>query len=467
LVAKGGLRRRLTLTYAIVAALATGALALGSYIVVAKARLDDSVASSVAQARSNLALVGAVLDTSPTPEEIADMVGYFASQSGFETVGLIDGQDLSSSLSIGAALISEPMQALVSAGDLAFERVTAAEPYLVVGGVVPDTETELYFFFSERALRDDLAQLQRILLAGWVTVVVLSVAAGTMIARRVLRPVGRASAAARDLAEGLLHTRLPVDTEDELGVWAASFNDMAAALEEKIHALSEARAREKRFTSNVAHELRTPVTALATEASLLAEHIQRMPPDARRPAQLLVDDVGRLRRLIEELMEISRFDAGREEVRSRPFALDTLVADMRRIRGWEGTVWLEASHVAVDSDPRRVDRIVSNLIENALVHGGRGVGVRISRNGINALVEVHDRGSGIPPEHLPHVFDRFYKADAARAEDGSGLGLAIALENALLLGGGIEASSEPGAGSLFTLILPVAKQQRNGEGAET
>jgi two-component system sensor histidine kinase MtrB len=467
LVAPGRLRWRLTVTYAIVAAIATGALALGTYVVVANARLDDSVSSSLAQARNNLVLAGTVLGASPALPEVADLVAYYASQPGFETVGLTNGQELSSSLSVGAAQISDHMQRLVRSGDLAFERVKTAKPYLVVGGRVRDTQTELYFFFSQKALRDDLAQLQTILFIGWGIVVVLTAAAGALVARGVLRPVGRASAAAHALAEGLLDTRLPVETDDEFGAWAASFNEMADALEEKIHALSESQDRERRFTSDVAHELRTPVTALATEASLLAEHIERMPPEAKRPAQLLVHDIGRLRRLVEELMEISRLDAGREDVRIEPVALDSLVARVRRARGWERTVLLDAEQVTVDTDPRRVERIVSNLIENALCHGRRDVAVRISRNGSDALVEVQDRGAGIAPEHLPHVFERFYKADPARANGGSGLGLAIALENARLLGGEIEASSEPGKGSLFTLRLPVAKQLHEGEGADT
>jgi two-component system sensor histidine kinase MtrB len=466
-VAPGGLRRRLTITYAIVAAIATGALALGTYVVVANARLHDSVTSSLAQARSNLLLAGVVLGASSAPGEVADLVDYYASQAVFETVGLAGGHELSSSLSVGAAQLSDPMLRLVRGGDLAFERVRAAEPYLVVGGRVGDTGTELYFFFSEKALHQDLAQLQTILLMGWGIVVVLSAAAGALVARRVLRPVGRASAAAQALAEGLLDTRLPVETDDELGAWAASFNEMADALEEKIDALSESRARERRFTSDVAHELRTPITALAAEASLLAEYIGQLPPNAKRPAQLLIDDIGRMRHLVEDLMEISRFDAGREDVRSEPVALDSLVSNVQRARGWVRSVSLDAEPVAVETDPRRVERIVANLIENALLHGGRDVTVRISRNGNNALVEVQDRGVGIAPEHLPHVFERFYKADPARAGGGSGLGLAIALENARLLGGEINASSERGAGSRFTLRLPVAKPLPEGEGADT
>jgi two-component system sensor histidine kinase MtrB len=121
----------------------------------------------------------------------------------------------------------------------------------------PTVAAEFYFFFSEKPCATT-PQLQTILLVGWCIVVVLSAAAGALVARRVLRPIGQASAAAHALAEGLLETRLPVETDDEFGAWAASFNEMAEALEEKIHALSEAQARERRFTSDVAHELRTP-----------------------------------------------------------------------------------------------------------------------------------------------------------------------------------------------------------------
>src|SRR5207244_916785 len=138
----------------------------------------------------------------------------------------------------------------------------------------------------------------------WVLAVAVAAATGLLLARRTLGPVARASRAARDLAEGLLDTRLPVETRDEFGAWATSFNEMASALEAKIEALSEARERERRFTSDVAHELRTPLSAVVGEASLLREHLAELPAEVRRPAELLVGDVGRLRRLVEELMEI-------------------------------------------------------------------------------------------------------------------------------------------------------------------
>jgi two-component system sensor histidine kinase MtrB len=287
--------------------------------------------------------------------------------------------------------------------------------------------------------------------------VLLAALAGVVLARATLRPVGRASAAAHSLAEGLLETRLPVEGQDEFGAWAQSFNEMAAALEAKIAALSAAQARERRFTSDVAHELRTPLTALVGEASLLAEHLDRMPSESRRPAELLIADVGRLRRLVEELMEISRFDAGAESVQAEEVDVAALVAATLRARGWDGRVRLDGDGLKLTSDPRRLERIVGNLVGNALEHSASEVSVRIASGNGDAVVEVADDGPGIAPEHLPHLFERFYKADAARSGGGTGLGLAIAQENARLLGGEIQVASEPGAGSRFTLRLPVAK----------
>ena len=326
-VTAGRLRQRLAITFALVAAIATGALALGTYLVVRDARLDDSVDSSLAQARTNLVLAGTVLRGSSAPQDVADLLEFYTGRPDYETVALVGGEAFGSSS--GRTQIPAGVQRLVRNGELAFKRVRIADtPYIVAGGRPPASQAELYFFFSERALHDELVQLRTILLVGWVIVVALAAAAGALVARRVLRPVGQASAAAHALAEGLLETRLPIETEDEFGAWAASFNEMAEALEEKIRALSEAQARERRFTADVAHELRTPVTALAGEASLLAEHLERMPPEAKRTAQLLVEDVGRLRRLVEELIEISRLDAGREDVRTEPVDLASLAAGL-------------------------------------------------------------------------------------------------------------------------------------------
>ena len=465
-VPPGGLRRRLTIAFVLAVGLSAAALAAGSYFVVRHNLLADSVHSAAVQTRRNLEIAPGYLRRQRGEDEL---LAAYERRGDFETVGVGRGRAFVSSTEVSLREVPAALRRIVARGEVGYERETVAgRHYLIVGGPAGGG-TELYFFFSEESLRHELAVLRNILLAGLGILVLLAGFAGALLARRTLRPVGRASEAARSLAEGLLETRLPVEGQDEFGAWAQSFNEMAAALEAKIADLSAAQARERRFTSDVAHELRTPLSALVGEASLLADHLERMPPESRRPAELLIADVGRLRRLVEDLMEISRLDAGVESVRTETVELGSLAAATVRSRGWDGHVRLDAEEVVVTSDPRRLERIVGNLVGNALEHGGRDVAVRVGRNEVGAFVEVADDGPGIAPEHLPHLFERFYKADPARSGRGTGLGLAIAQENARLLGGEIDVWSEAGGGSRFTLRVPVAadEPQRVDRSAQT
>lgn len=436
------LRRRLTIAFALAVGVTAIALAAGSYFVVRHNLLRDSVHSSAKQSRQNLRVAADYLPKGPER-----LLTAYKTAGGFDTVLQTGGRTYSSKF-LSLRQVPAGLRAIVRNGRLGYQRETVAGThYLVVGG--PANGGELYFFYSEDGLRHELAVLRNILLVGGAVLVLLAALAGAVLAREALRPVARASAAAHSLAEGLLETRLPVEGQDEFGAWAQAFNEMAGALEAKIEALSAAQARERRFTADVAHELRTPLTGLVGETSLLAQHLERMPAESRRPAELLISDVGRLRMLVEELMEISRLDAGAESVHAESVDLAALARAVLRSRGWEDRVGLDGDDAVVTSDPRRLERILANLIGNALEHGANGVEVRVASD----FVEVSDHGPGIPPEHLAHVFDRFYKADPSRSGRGSGLGLAIAQENARLLGGEIEVDSEPGRGSRFTLRL--------------
>jgi signal transduction histidine kinase len=165
------------------------------------------------------------------------------------------------------------------------------------------------------------------------------------------------------------------------------------------------------------------------------------------------------------LMEISRFDAGRESIEAESVDLLPLIEAAVRARGWDRQVELSGQGAAVRSDRRRLERIVANLVGNALEHGGGRARVRVGIDGRQAFVEVTDGGPGIPSEHLARLFDRFYKADPSRKGTGSGLGLAIAMENARLLGGDIDVWSEVGTGTRFTLLLPVMEALPEGERA--
>jgi two-component system sensor histidine kinase MtrB len=332
----------------------------------------------------------------------------------------------------------------------------AGAPYLVVAGRVPGSVAQLYLFFPEQGIERNLAQLRDTLAAAWAGVVVVAALVGRVLARRTLEPVARASQAARLIAGGQLDTRLPASGGDEFGAWAAAFNEMADALEAKIAALSAAQAREVRFTANVAHELRTPLAALVAGASLLREQAADLPEAARRPVELLIADVSRLRTLVDELLEISRLDAGTEPVQQVMVDVRSLVTALIGARRWQNQVCVTGKPLTLATDPRRVERILANLVANAVEHSGRDVEVRTGTDGAYGYVDVADAGPGIPPEHLPRVFERFYKADPARTGTGTGLGLAIAQENARLLGGTIGVSSDVERGSVFRLTLPLS-----------
>ncbi|MET8907973.1 HAMP domain-containing sensor histidine kinase [Micromonospora sp. NPDC004551] len=448
-VVPGRLRRRLVIAFVLVAGMSAGALAAGSYLMLRQARFDGSLQRAAADARYQLVVAAQFLPLTDTRR--ADLLASFE-ESGRHVV-LVAGETQASNPRY-APTPDPDLRATVATGQLGFQRATGRPHLLVVGGRIPGSTAELYVVTVEDDLVDALDQLRTASIVGWAAVVLLAAGVGNALARRTLEPVGRASRAARAVAEGLLHTRLPVRGRDEFSAWATSFNEMAEALETKIEALNRAQARERRFTADVAHELRTPVTALVAAASLLADQLDALPADARRAAELLVADVVRLRRLVEELMEISRLEAGREVLTTRPVDVGALLR--RVVAGHpDARARVDGDAPPVVTDPRRLERILGNLVANGIEHGGGDLRAEIRQTAAGLMVEVADRGPGISAEHLAHIFDRFYKADPARTGPGSGLGLAIARENARLLGGRLDVTSEVGQGTRFRLTLPL------------
>jgi two-component system sensor histidine kinase MtrB len=455
------LRRRLTIAFILVAALAAAVLATGSYLFIQRSWLLESQQRGADDTRRQLALAEQFL---PDPDRAASLPDSFA-RAGRDVVVVVAGVAQPSNPAVAPAL-PDRLRAAVAGGELAYQRLDhGGRPLLVIGGRIGGSPDQLYVIFSEEQIQRDLRQLRAVLLAGALVVTALAAAVGYALARRTLEPVSRASAAAHALAEGLLETRLPAGSRDEFGAWAHAFNRMAAALAGKIEALSRAQERERRFTADVAHELRTPVTALVAEASLLRAELAQIPPSVRRPTELLLADVVRLRHLVDELMEISRLDGEQEAVHQQPVNVAELLSAVVVAGGWQERVRVTGPAVVVETDPRRLQRVVTNLLANALEHGAPPVTVTLGTGPQTVTVAVADHGPGLAPEHLPRLFDRFYKVDASRSGPGSGLGLAIARENARLLGGDIEVTSRPGAGSEFRVTLRVTRLLPAGEAA--
>jgi signal transduction histidine kinase len=442
--------------FILVAAIASGALAGASFLVVRQVRLQDSLERGLERARTNSLLAGLSLNPGSDHDEINSLLATYR-RGGLEGIVIDDGQIFATSPQLrDVSIVPTKLRENLQEGESTYERTNVkGTPYVIVGQVVQETDLELYFAFREAGVQRLISELGKVLFVGWLVLVAASGVVGVLLSRRMLAPVSRASAAARSLAEGLLETRLPVETQDEFGTLAMSFNEMAQALEEKINELSLSRERERRFTANVAHELRTPIGALVSEASLVRDQLDDIPPDARRPVELLVEDVRRLRRLVEELMEISLFDSGRQMVEMEQVDMPALIESLIARRGWTDAVKIEAEPVTIDSDRRRIERIVGNLVDNAIKYGREDVMVCVRQLDGTVAIDVTDRGPGIPSHHLPHLFERFFKADPARAGTGTGLGLSIVHENVRLLGGSVQVRSRIGEGSSFTVTLPL------------
>jgi two-component system sensor histidine kinase MtrB len=285
----------------------------------------------------------------------------------------------------------------------------------------------------------------------------------SLVTRQVVRPVQQAAEIAERFADGHLEERMPVKGDDEVARLAESYNEMASSIQSQIRQLEEFGALQRRFTSDVSHELRTPLTTVRMAADVLFAAREQLPPALRRSSELLVDELDRFEALLADLLEISRLDAGMAELgaeRTDMAAVVRRAVDAVRGLAEESGTPLELdvpSGVYAEIDPRRVERIVRNLVANAIDHGeGQPIQVRLGADEHSAAVLVRDHGLGLRPGEAALVFNRFWRADSSRARrsGGTGLGLSISLEDARLHGGWLQAWGEPGRGAAFRLTLP-------------
>ena len=340
-------------------------------------------------------------------------------------------------------------------------------PGVVIGGRVNVPLAgwhELYLFYSLQSEQETLNLMLHTFALGAILLVVILGVSIWAIMWRVLRPVREAALTAERLAAGLLDQRMDVRGTDELATLGRSFNEMAASLQRKIEQLQELSRLQRRFVSDVSHELRTPLTTISMAADVLYNARPGFEPATRRSAELLHNQLERFESMLADLLEISRFDAGaavltHEEQDLRPLVRRVVdfaqpLAERRgttvRLHGFDHTVT-----AVVDS--RRVERIVRNLVVNAIEHcDGTPVDVTLYDNETAVAVRVTDTGVGMSEETAARVFDRFWRADPARARTtgGTGLGLAIALEDARLHGGTLAAWGRQGVCASFLLTLP-------------
>lgn len=441
-------RLRLTIAFVLVAAVSSAVLALTAYLLIDAVR-EERVAEVVErEARLSLALLG----DRPTPELLREAIEDFAADPRLDAVAVMPGQTL---ITGDLALDDVPvdLRAATRVEDFPRRSLTIdGRPYTVVGARVPQLDAQVFYFFDRAFLQQELTALRNTLLGVWLLLVALSCLVGYAVARRVLRPVAEGARAARRVAEGVLDTRLETGGDDEFAELATAFNTMTAALQQKIQALTALTEREQRFTADVAHELRTPVSAAVNAVDLLAFHRDELSAEGQRAVELVTADVRRLRRLVEDLLEISRLGSGREIVQRDKVWLRRLVERLVQARGWQQDVTVTGEDVELVSDRRRLERVIGNLIENALRHGGGTATVTTGNAPSEVFVEVTDAGHGVPVDEVPHLFEPFHKI--TRGDGSSGLGLTIAAEHTRLIGGRIDVESTPGSGACFRVCLP-------------
>ena len=344
--------------------------------------------------------------------------------------------------------------------------------FLVYGSPVPAPFGHLELYYLVPLTTEDQAANEirtTVLVTGLALVILLGLVAG-LVTRLVVNPVRDAARTAQRLSAGLLDQRMKVDGEDELAMLAASFNQMAANLQRQIVRLEEMSRLQRRFTSDVSHELRTPLTTVRMAADLIFSEREDFDPAVARSAELLQAELDRFEELLTDLLEISRFDAGFAALDAEHSDLVPIVervaerlAGLAERAGVTIELRLPDAPVIAEVDPRRVERILRNLVGNAVEHGERKpVEVTLACDDAAVAITVRDHGVGLKPGEERLVFNRFWRADPSRARQtgGTGLGLSISVEDARLHGGWLEAWGTPGGGAQFRLTVPVRSGDR-------
>ncbi|MEO9249008.1 MtrAB system histidine kinase MtrB [Citricoccus nitrophenolicus] len=331
----------------------------------------------------------------------------------------------------------------------------------------------LYMVYDLTSVQDTLDYLMRVLVVAGAMLVMMNSLIAVFVTRSVVRPVGQAASAAETLSSGDLSVRMPVRGEDEMARLGTSFNRMADNIQDQITQLAELSQMQQRFVSDVSHELRTPLTTVRMAAEVLYDSRDGFDAINRRSTELLYHQVERFQALLADLLEITRFDAGAatmapEKTDILHLATDVVLTAQPLAHKANTAVYVVpmGTEVTAYVDPRRIERIVRNLVNNAIEHGeARPVDVIVGGNEDAVAVVVRDHGIGMSEEQASHVFDRFWRGDPARARTtgGSGLGLSIALEDTRLHNGRLDAWGHLGRGSAFRLVIPRSSGGAVGE----
>jgi len=447
-----GLRRHAVLAFGGGAALLSAALSVTTYAVVHHYLLSRRQAATVTQAYVGAAFVQQELQVSLA--DVTDVLSSLTTPEGTRVLVLRHGRWYSNSISLGAASLPVSLTDAVAGGHVAEQRVVLdGTPVVAVGIPLPSVDTA---FFEVRSLAELQGTFDTLAVVLAIAAVVTSVGGwvlGWRAARRLMSPIVEVSDAASAIASGQLDRRLPVGRDPDLAPLTSSFNDMVESLERRIE-------RDARFASDVSHELRSPLTAVNTAVDLMDRFRDRLPVEGRRALEVLHNEVRRFTDMVQDLLEISRIDAGVAEVDLEGVPLDELVRHVVDARTTVPLVIVEpdARGLVIQADKRRLQRVLVNLLDNADAHAGGATSVRVARREDDALLSVEDGGPGITAGDEDRIFERFFRSTVPRqrgATTGTGLGLALVLEHVRAHGGRVTVQNLPGGGARFTVAVPL------------
>ncbi|HVX20620.1 MAG TPA: HAMP domain-containing sensor histidine kinase [Acidimicrobiales bacterium] len=447
-----GVRGRVIVAFALGAGLVSAALAVSTFFVVRQVLVDQRQASNLRQAYVNARLVRQDLGN-PT-SDIGDVLSTLTTANGTWSTVYRRGLWFSASATAaGGRAVPPTLMKVVLAGDTASQRIDAGgTPALVVGIPIPSLGIDYFEQHTWGDLQHTLQVLGTVLVVAACATTVGGGLFGWWASRRLVKPLADVGLAATDITEGSLDRRLPPDPD--LGPLVTSFNGMVDSLQRRIE-------RDARFASDVSHELRSPLTTIDAAVDLLEGYRSTLPPEGRRVVDTLQVEVGRFSSMVQDLLEISRLDAGADGRDVTEVPLDELVLRSASRNGGAVPVRVapEAVGLRVPADKRCLQRAVANLLDNADAHAGGAVLVALDCDAEWATISVEDAGPGVPVEERDLVFERFYRGRAAgrrSSTTGTGLGLSLVHEHLAAHGGTVHVEDRDGGGARFVLRLPVA-----------
>ena len=467
-----GLRARITLAFTLSAALLSTLLATTTWALTRENTLNQRESAATRQAFRNSEVVAAQLGTGGADPDLRKTLNSLNDETPSRAlVRDAHGQWTNQSLEIDESKLPESLLDMAEDQTPARMRTMVdSDPMLIVAVPLEDVDALYFEFVSLADTESTLESLSTSLFGAALVTTLAGAMFGWWVSRRTLRPLADVSLAAEAIAGGRLDTRLGEIEDPDLGVLVSSFNHMAQVLEERIE-------QDNRFASDVSHELRSPLMTLSASVEVLSSRRDEMPDDAAQAAvDLMVADVARFKQLVEDLLEISRFDAGAARLELSELSPGELVT--------QAAAWSQSGDVPVEVDPeleeaviradkRRIVRVIANLLDNARKYGGGATRLEVTKTPEGIQFAVEDNGTGVPEEEREVIFDRFSRGAGSSRRSGSegvGLGLSLVAEHVALHKGQVWVEDRPDGetGGRFVVELPVswdepAEDQSDGD----